>query len=66
MRKLIAILWAASWIFFIGDCFYIVHKIGWDVIMPMSLKLPLVLSFFLPPLAWCTYELIKSYKKDQQ
>jgi hypothetical protein len=57
MRKLITFFWVASWMFFIGDCFYIANEIGFDTIMPTRLKLPLVLSFFLPPMIWISYEL---------
>lgn len=65
MKMIFKIYWVASWMFFIGWCYHIVATIGWDVIMPMRLKLPLILSFFLPVLIWSIFGLYETFKRER-
>lgn len=64
MNMFIKVFWVISWMFCIGWGYYIVESIGWDVIMPMRLKLPLILSFFLPPFVWCFYSAHRARKEE--
>lgn len=54
--------WAISWIFCLCWIFYGVNKIGWDTIMPMWLKTPLIISFFGPIIIFCIIALIQLKK----
>lgn len=62
MNKIIKIYWIVSWLFTIGWSYYIVRAIGWDTIMPMNMKLPLLFSFFSPVIVLLSHSLYVTRK----
>lgn len=62
MNLFIKILFVVGWVFFLVWLTWGVTKYGWDWVMPVWYKLPLLLGFYGPPITWCIIELIKTRK----